>query len=329
MENKLIQMFGNKQLLAQTIKNMPPLYSPVLDNVYTSRSQHPFPHIRIDEIAETVGAVPVVRRSAPGVSLEGNTTLSTLIEPHPLKVKDTVTGKDINDLKSVGGEGLQAFVQNKFEKFRNAIKKSTEILAAQSLTGIISYPMVLENGQVAGTYEVDFTNGGSNAVTSYTPSTLWSDTGKDISGIVRDLTEMKALLQENGYGSNVTIWAGKEAFFRILQIANKTTNPSILPSSDNKIVLPGGYTVEMRSETYQKPGGGAVKPVADNEVVIFDKAAGFKLFYLAIDDVSSLQAVPMYVKSWKDEDRGALMISAESKPLPVPVIKAIVRATVM
>ena len=329
MKNELIQLFGNKQLLAQTIKNMPPMYTPVLDTVYKTRRQHPFSYIKVEDIAEVVGAVPVVRRGAPGVSLEGNTSSVTLIEPHPIKVKDVITGKDINDLKSVGREGLQAFVQNKIEKFRRAVKMSTEILASQSLSGVVSYPMVLENGQIAGIYEVDFTNGGTNAVASYTPATLWSDPGKDIPGVIRDMTEMKTILQDQGYGTNVRIWAGKNAFFRLLEIANSSTNPSILPSSDNRLTLPGGYSVELRAESYTKPDETTENPVADNEVVMFDEAAPFGLFYLAIDDVQSLQATPLYIKTWNDEDRGALMVSAESKSLPIPVIKAIVRATVM
>lgn len=329
MHDRLIQLFGNKELLAQTIKTAPPINTPVLDNIYTSRSQHPFAHIRVDEIAEAVGAVPVVRRSSPGITVEADSTTSMLIEPHPIKIKDVVTGKDINDLKSAGKEGLQTFVQNKFEKFRRIVRISTEILAAQSLTGVISYPLVMENGQVNGTYEVDFTGGGSNAVTSYTPSTLWSDSSKDIPKVIRDFTEMKVLLQDNGYGSNVQIWAGKNAFFRLLEIANSSSNPSILPSAEDELVLPGGVRVKLRSEQYKSPNGNTVKPVGDNEVVIYDKNAGFKLVYLAIDDIQSLQAVPLFIKSWKDEDRGALVVSAESKPLPIPIVKAIVRATVL
>ena len=99
---KLIQ---NPKIIAEVVKDLPPIHTKVLDEVYTRKVNHPFPQIGIKEIQDVAGAVPVVRRGAPGVPVDGGSASISYIEPQPIKVTDSVTAVDANNLKSMGSQG--------------------------------------------------------------------------------------------------------------------------------------------------------------------------------------------------------------------------------
>ena len=318
---KLIQ---NPKIIAEIVKELPPLKTKILDEVYTNKKNHPFPQIGIQEVSEVTGTVPVVKRGAPGISVSDQTGASiNYIEPQPIKVTDTVTAKDANDLKSAGSQGYRAFLSQKIDKLRRRVKLTTEALACQSLTGKIQYPIRLENGQ-EDIYEVDF-----GAPLSYTPDTTWDVA--DLKTIFNQLVEIEAILQEEGIAQNVTFWAGKTAFMALVgKVQNLTSNTVPKPSVEGNTINLWGYTIEMVNQKYKLPDGTLKSIVPDNALLAFDKGAGFTLYYLAIDNFKAgLQAVPMFISSYQTQDGSSLVIQAESNPLPVPIVKAICWATVL
>jgi len=320
---ELQKLLQNPKVIAEVVKSLPPVKTKVLDDVYTRKVNHPFPQIGIKEVQDVAGAVPVVRRGAPGVPVSGRDSSITYIEPQPIKVNDSVTAADANNLKSMGAQGYRAFMAQKLDILRRKVKATTEALAAQSLTGKISYPIRLENGQ-NDTYEVDF-----GSPLSYTPPKTWDSAS--LKDVFNQLVEIEATLQEEGIAQNVTFWAGKTAFMELVgKVQDLNTNTVPKPEVNaNKINL-FGYTIEMVNQKYRLPDGTLKPVVPDNQIVAFDKNAGFTLFYLAIDNFKAgLQAVPMFVTSYQTQDGSSFVIQAESKSLPVPVVKAICWATVL
>jgi len=320
---ELEKLLQNQKIIAEVVKTLPPLKTKVVDEVYTRRVNHPFPQIGIKEVQDVTGAVPVVRRGTPGVPVTGGDSSITYIEPQPIKVTDSVTAVDANNLKSMGSQGYRAFMAQKLDILRRKIRATTEALAAQSLTGKISYPIRLENGQ-NDTYEVDF-----GSPLSYTPSSTWDSAS--LKDVYNQLVEIEAVLQEEGIAQNVTFWAGKSAFMELVgKVQDLSTNTVPKPEvSGNKINL-FGYTIEMVNQKYRLPDGTLKPVVPDNKLVAFDKNAGFTLFYLAVDNFKAgLQAVPMFISSYQTQDGSSFVIQAESKPLPVPIVKAICWAQVL
>jgi len=321
----IADIFNKQQLVAEILKTLPPLHTHVLDNVYSTTRQHPFAHIGIQEIQGITGSVPIVRRGAPGVPVGQQDMKMDIIEPHPIKVYDTISAVDANNLKSMGTTGYRAFLASKLDVMRRKIRATTEALAAQSLTGKISYPARLENGQTA-TYEIDF-----GSTFSYTPTTTW-DSGS-ITDILGDLINIESIIQRQGYGQSLKIWAGKDAYLAAAAKAEAVPagqNASIPVKVTEKGINIAGYTIELVNQFYYMPDG-TTKPVIDpKSIVVFDASAGFTLYYLAIDDFKAgLQALPLFTKSFMSEDGTALKVQAESKPLPVPVVKAICEAQVL
>ncbi|WP_456436958.1 major capsid protein [Desulfurobacterium sp.] len=320
---ELERLLQNPKIVAEVIKTLPPIQTKVLDDVYTRKVNHPFPQIGIKEVQDVAGSVPVVRRGAPGVPVSGGDASISYIEPQPIKVTDSVTAVDANNLKSMGSQGYRAFMAQKLDILRRKIKATTEALAAQSLTGKISYPIRLENGK-SDTYEVDF-----GSPFSYPIATTWD--AADLKTVFSQCVEIEAILQEEGIAQSVTFWAGKSAFMELVgKVQNLTTNAVPKPEvKGNKINL-WGYEIEMVNQKYRLPDGTLKPVVPDNQIVAFDKNAGFTLFYLAIDNFKAgLQAVPMFISSYQTQDGSSFVIQAESKPLPVPIVKAICWATVL
>ena len=320
---ELEKLLQNQKVIAEVIKTLPPLKTKVIDEVYTRKVNHPFPHIGIKEVQDVTGAVPVVKRGAPGVPVSGGEASITYIEPQPIKVTDSVTAVDANNLKSMGAQGYRSFMAQKLDILRRKIRATTEALAAQSLEGKISYPIRLENGK-EDVYEVDF-----GSPLSYTPPKTWDSAS--LKDVFNQLVEIEATLQEEGIAQNVTFWAGKSAFMELVgKVQELNTNTVPKPEvNGNKINL-FGYTIEMVNQKYRLPDGTLKPVVPDDKIVAFDKNAGFTLFYLAVDNFKAgLQAVPMFVTSYQTQDGSSFVIQAESKPLPVPVVKAICWATVL
>jgi len=328
---ELARLINNEKLIAKTLASLPPLNTKVLDEVYPAsrRIQHPFAQIGIQEISETTQTVPLVRRGAPGVPISSDGGSVTYIEPQPIRIEDSIGAREANDIK-VLGSNWQEFLRNKLDIIRRKVRATTEALAAQSLTGKIQYPLILENGAYT-TYEVDFTRGGTVPVKTYTPSTLWDDSSATLSGVVRDLIGMAEKLQEDGYGNNLKFWAGSKAFTALMNIVlGARTERKITATVDKHVVNVAGFEVELVTNTYTNPQTGTtVKVVPDNQILVWDVSAPFTLYYLAIDHFKAgLKATPLFVYSYESERGDTLKIFAESKPLPCPVVKAILWATV-
>jgi len=332
----LDRLINNPQIIAKTLKDLPPLQTAVLDAVYpaASRRMHPFAQIGIDEVADTVMTVPVVRRGAPGVPLDqADKGPITYIEPQPIRIEESIGAKEANDIR-VLGQDWQQFLSQKLDRIRRKVRATTEALAAQSLTGTIQYPLLLENGQYT-TYEVDFTRGGANPTLSYDAPVKWNDASATLDKVIWDLMEIVRLMQEHGFGSRVRFWAGRVAYSQLMslvQAANVQKKATALTASiEGPTINVGGFTVELANWTYKNPQtGNAETIVPDDKLLAWDQDAPFTLFYLAIDHFKAgLKPIQLFVYGYQTERGDAYKIFAESKPLPCPVVKAICWATVI
>ena len=323
----VLKLFNNKQVIAEALKELPPLRTPVIDNVFTTKKQHPLAQIGVDYIKDLTETKPLVKRGAPGVPVGSGTDSVMYLEPHPVKVVEQITGKEANDLK-VLGKDYKSFVAQKLDRMRRVIRLTTEALSAQALRGQIQYPIYTENG-VLDTYIVDFTNGGEITPVNYTAPTRWTS-ATSVSTILDDLVNITEQMQQKGYGYNVRIWAGRTAFREVVRLAeNVSAKSKVDVRIESRSVNVAGFEIELMNAVVKLPDGTTQKVVNDNEILVFDKDAPFTLYYLAIDDFDAgLRPEPMFVKAYKDQSRGTVIVQAESKPLPVPVLNAIAWATV-
>jgi hypothetical protein len=325
-EVNLRQLFSPKAI-AESVQHQPPIKSPVMDDIYADRRNWPMPTIARSEISQTIGNEPVVRRGAPSINV-GDTDMSIdHIEPQPVELSTNLGAAELNNLKLLRQQSLQSWRDNKVSDLRKRTRATSEAMSAQSLSGKIQYPMRIEGGYTY--YEVDF-----GSVLSYSPSAKWdlSDTG--LEQVLMDLVQMSTNInQQSGYGSKLRIYCGATAFTtlagKVLAIASETGR--FAAQVTENAVQVAGFRLELLNTSYRDHKAGTTnKSIADKDIAMVGTDAPFRFYYLSLDDLDAdLQGMPFYVKPVKQDDPSGYKLIGKSKPLPVPVPKAICKATVI
>lgn len=316
----------SKEAIIRYLTALPILKTPVMDTVFGDRPQHPLPMLGADDVSLVANPLPVVRRGAPSISAVSESGNITLYEPLPVSAHKSVTGADLLNLQMLRGDGLEAWAREKADLLRRACRLTTEALCALALTGTVEWPVQLEKGGWE-VYKIEY-----GVPLSVTPDTLWDAGGVKLKAVFELLTNMQELIQDNGFGGQVVIWAGKAAYNALFAIAEASvTTAKMRVEITEKGINVGGYLVERRSERNRNPQTGAMTPVVgDDDVVMLALDAGHKLPYCALDDLDArLQPLPFFVKPIETKDPSGYRLVGMSKPFPVPNVKGICRATVL
>jgi len=322
-----IRNLFTRESVVRHLAALPPLKTVVMDTIFANRPQSPLPVVSAHEIHAVINALPLVRRGAPSIAATRQTGSLDLYEPFPIRPNVTVAGMDLNNLKLLDGQGKEAWAQGRTDYLRRAVRKTTEGIAAQALTGRVQWPVQLEGGAF-DVYDVNF-----GTVLSHTPAKKWdvASPASKLVDVYNVLTAMQELLEEEGYGSTVEIWAGATAFNALFKLAeaNVSTAKFQVEITDVGINV-AGYMVKRRSEKYRNPQTGSmVSVVAANDVLMVAQDADHRLVYCAVDDLdANLAALPLFVKPIEMKDPSGWKLVAESKPFPIPNVRGICKATV-
>jgi hypothetical protein len=315
-----------KEAIIAYLKSAPVIKTPVLDLIFTDRPQLALPRVGQDIMEEVVAELPLVRRGGASISTGGDSGGMGIYEPLSIRPNKMITGAALNDLNLLGKGGLKVWSREKMENLRKRVRKTTEAMCAVALTGKLSWPVKLEGGGWE-TWEIDF-----GSILSITPGTLWSAGNATLKDVFITLQEMEEKIQERGYGGTVEIWAGKTAYNTLFGLAeaSKTTAKIRVELTDQGINI-GGYLVKRRSEKYKNPQTGTLTSiVAAKKVLMVGTDGGHKMPYCALDDLdANLQPLPFFVKPITLKDPSGYKLVAESKPLPIPNVKAICEAQVV
>jgi hypothetical protein len=245
-------------------------------------------------------------------------------------VSDFFSAVDLNNWKLLDDVSKDMVITEKINDMRTVVRNTTEGLCAQALTGTITWPMRLQDG-TTDTYTVDFTNNGDNALLSHTVEKDWSDSTKTLVGILDDLIEIETLFANEGY-ANPSFWCGKTVYLaamKLAQAANSGKQSPINVQINDRSIQIGGYTLTLATGAYYdpsvSPGSTAtVKVVGDKKILAFARNAPFTLYYTALDDMyANLLPMPFYARPVEQDDPQGIKVIGKSKPLPVPVPKAL------
>lgn len=314
------------QAIVQFLKVLPVLKTPVMDTIFSNRPQSPFAILGRDEVNTVVRPVSYTRRGAPSIPIAPGTGQMDFYEPLPINPNTTIGAHELNNLKQLGASSQQIWAQMKTDVLRRTIRTTAEAVAAVSLSGTLAWPVQLEGGGW-DTYQVGF-----GSPVPYVPPKAWNAADAKLIQVFEDLTNIKTLLQDNGYGSTIEWWAGKTAFSTLLHLAMTFTSTAKLrvEVSEAGINL-GDFMIKPRTEQLRNPQTGAMaKTVADGDLVAIALDGDHKMPYCAIDDLdANLQPLPMFVKPLKIDDPSGIKLIGNSKPFPSPNMKAIAKATVI
>lgn len=306
----VIQLLGKRQNIAQPLRTL------VFGN---EGKQYPLPAIPLAELKKVITNVPVIRRGTQAYALNASGSAINSIEAQPIEVSDFMTAAEILNMKQLGNAGVQNYADLKMSWMMDICQRTTEALCAESLSGKIAYPMKTDGGAL-DVYEVDFG----------TPASIDAAGVADLATFYELMVAHQQALQDNGYGSNPVTLVGKNVFSRLITQA-QGLNSNILNvdiSKPGQINI-GGYSARLESGTYRGVDASG-QPVIKNKIdpdgiKTIDLAAGHTLFYLALDDIQNgFQPLPFATTTETTNNPSGLEIVGRSKPLPAPVVGAIV-----
>lgn len=309
--------------VTKALKALPPTKSFIVDRFYDRKSSHYSPIIGIDEIAEVVKAVPVVRRGSDPVVIGQGSGTRTFIEGQPVEVVMTVPASTVNDLVAAGVETQESFVASRVDHTRRTVRATTEAMAAQSLSGKISWPMKTDGGLQL--YEVDF-----GTPDTITPAKLLDAADVKLMHVTDLLRRIGEKIQENGYGSTVKHDVGVSAFAYLTNLITSLPNDNRIDARvSGDVIRLGNAELVMNGARYWDPKAKAYKYAVDpKKIISWDADAGWELKYLAIDNFDAKFApTPLYLTP--RQERKEWHIYGESKPLPIPAVKSMVHTTVL
>lgn len=324
----LLRGYYNRDAVVQRLKGLPPLKTTVVDTVFSRKVNHPFPKVGQSDMTDIGVAAPLIMRGAPSMGLTRQPTTLAEYEPVEAAYHDIFTASDLLNLRQLTGENMNARLAGVDDRLRRTCRATAEGVASTALTGVISWPVEIAHGQLE-TYQVDF-----GSTLSHAPAKNWNAVDATMKNVFDDLQDMETAIQEEGYGGEVTFWAGREAYSTLLALAETyQVNPKaklrVDVSKDGIDV--GGFLVKKMAETYHNPAtGGTTAKVPTNKIMGWATDAPHTLYYCALDDLDGqLQALPYFSKPIKLDDPSGVKIVGRSKPFPVPVVKAICWATVI
>lgn len=321
----IIRSFLTPQAIAAQIARRTPRPQRIRKLIYGEEGvQHPFSAITLADLPALLTNIPVVHRGSQAYAMENGSAPLTTIDVQGFDLSYFFTATEINNLKLVSHQTVQARVEGRINAMLDAIQVSTEALCAQGLTGQLIYPMKMDAG--FDNYQVDF-----GETQSFTPDKLWNATDAKIMHVYDTLSAMHSQLQEKGFGAAPVALAGRKAFSQIIGLADESKSNvlQVKVMSENEVSV-GGYTVQLESGTYKGPARIMTKTVDDNKLCMVDKDAGHTLFYLSLDDLENgLLPMPFFPSQELKKNPSGLEIVGRSKPLPAPIVGAISWATVL
>lgn len=315
------------QAQVRRLEALPVIQTVVMDEVFKDRPQHGLPVVNAQDIKRRVRTMPVIRRGAPSLAMPSEGVSISAYEPLPIAINDSVGATDVNNLKLIGEQGVEAWAAQKTDSLRRTVRQTSEAIASQALTGKIAWPIQLSGGGTE-TYEVDW----GDPVTVTAPK-KWDATGAGLTDVVKTLMAMRKGLRRKGFGGGaVKYWAGEDAFLGLLKLAEAYQGDAIRVEFKDGSIIVGAAEIVLRTEEYPDPVAvNTWRPVQpSNQVRIIDPSGGHVMPYCALDDFDAkLAPLPLFIKPIRQDDPSGYKLVAMSKPFPVPSMDAIGVCTVV
>lgn len=328
MYETLLSKLFSPQSVAASFALIPPIYTRVMDDIYpaNTRSNYDSPLLPYEEIVKVAKAVPLIRRGAPSTPLPGGSGKFSFVEPQPADVSIPIKATEMNNLKALSPTMQKNWVARQVQFGRDSVRLTAEALCCQTLGGTISYPMRTESGAYT-VFELNF-----GGITEIIPDKKWDDASATLMTIFDTLSLMNQTLVDNGYGQQTEFRAGRKVMSFLSQtIAAFPNDKRISGAADKDVVILNGYRIKGEPGRYQNPQTGAfVDAISDYAIHAIDVKAGHRFFYMAIDDIDAgLMGMPLFVTYEKKKDPSGYKVIMRSTPFPIPVVKAMCKATVL
>ena len=316
--------FFTKVALFEALSRLPALKTPIMDLIFPEpvRKNHPFDKLTWADLGLPTKNIPLVTRGSVSYALTPAEGSIKLIDPANFTPSIFLSAADCNRVNSLETGGKQVLFDNYIDTLRKSVRKSTEALAVQAITGKISYDLRTADGGL-DLYEVNF---GTPKTVSVTPK--WNATNTTFGDIIAGCGEIVDCLQETSDGTDIVHLIKMDVY---KALANKAaTNKDLIKVFEDHILVGTSkfYLCNARYWSYKDKGYKAAIP--DKCVLTLARDDAFSLFYCALDSFdANFSGVPFFVREHQTDDPEGVKFIGQSRPMPVPNVSAIRKAQVL
>ena len=314
--------------LIQSLEQIPPAQSFLLDTFFTSTENHNSEIIEIDVVKGSRRLAPFVRPvSEARLSLREGFVSDTIKIPYiklkrPLEVKDSMQRMPgENPYAGISPEARARAIRLKdYAEMRTQIQRREEWMAAK---GLLDGEVTCKGEDIEAT--ADFKMTGTHKTTLLTP---WTDAASDP---IKDIRTWKRLItKDSGLTANIMIFGNDVTdAFLANEVIDKILNNRRYEAGSIDItkttvgVSPVGSILGLNIYEYDEwfvdPDTGLSMPLIPADTILIGSTqARCTRHYGVIQDVQALIPVAYYPKSWIEQDPGREWNMLQSAPLPIP-----------
>jgi len=322
----LFKKFFVVQALITTLNRLPPLKTFIMDLIYPEavRRNHPFDRLSYSDLGLPTKNIPLVTRGSVSYALTPDTTKITQIDPANFTPSITVSAADINRFKTLSLNGQQTLVDGYIDQLRRSVRKSTEALAIQSITGKIEYDIRTADGGM-DLYKVNF---GTPRVVQV--SKKWDDNNTKAGDIVASIGQINDSLQKTSDGTDIVYLVKYDVYAALVSKAAALNNSDLIKVFPDFVQIGNAKFVICSARYYSYQTKAFVDAIPDKSVVAIARDDAFALFYCALDSLdANFAALPFYVNAIKLDDPEGYKFVGQSRPMTRPNVDAIRTAQVL
>jgi hypothetical protein len=310
--------------LSLALSRLPPLRTFIMDLIFPEpvRKNHPYDKLTWQDLGLPTKNIPLVTRGSVSYALTPEKSSLKLIDPANFTPSLVLSAADCNRFNSLAPGGRQVLVDNYIDTLRRAVRKSTEALAIQAVTGKISYDLRTDDGTM-DVYEVNFGSPRTVAIAK-----KWDEAGTQAGDIVAGIGAVTGDLRDTSDGSDLIHLIGYDAY---AALANKAaTNKDLIKVFEDHILVGTSkfYLCASRYYSYREKAYKEAIPAKHMITIARDDAFG--LFYCALDSFDAdFAGSPFSVREVPLDDPDGIKLIGQSRPMPVPNVAAIRKAQVL
>ena len=310
--------YFTRTALLEALNRLPSLRTPIMDLIYPEsvRKNHPFDKLTVTDLGLPRKNIPLITRGSQSYALTPDEGSIKIIDPANLTPSIFLSAADCNRANSLEAGGRQVLFDNYIDTLRRSIRKSTEAMSIQSLTGKISYDLRTADSGM-DLYEVNF--GAPKAVDI---TSKWDDEKTTFGDIVAGLGQIQGSLQETSDGTDIVHLIKFDVY---KALANKAaTNKDLIKVFEDHIMVGTSkfYLTNARYWSYKE--GRHKEAIPDKTVVTIARDDAFSLFYCALDSFdANFSGMPFFVREHHTSDPEGVKFIGQSRPMPVPNVSAI------
>jgi hypothetical protein len=322
----LFKNFLLVQALVTMLNRLPPLRTFVMDLIYPEpvRRSHPFDRLSWSDLQLPAKNIPLITRGSVSYALTPDKNKITQIDPANFTPSITLSAADVNRFRSLNLNGQQTLIDNYVDTLRRSVRKSTEALAIQSITGKIEYDIRGADGAM-DVYKVDFGTPKAVAV-----GKKWDDPNAKAGDIVASIGQIVDSLQDTSDGTDIVHLINYDVYAALASKAASLNNSDLIKVFPDYVQIGTAKFMICSARYYSYKSKGFVNAIPDKTVVSIARDDAFGLFYCALDSLdANFASLPFYVNSVKLDDPEGVKFIGQSRPMPVPNVDAIRKTQVL